>query len=78
MSKVELISITASDIASYRAECVLLPGCFVEGSSLREVLERIEDEIREYVEQSRSIGWPLPDEVIAYLALPKSQTCGGS
>ena len=77
MSKVELISVTASDIASYRAECVLLPGCFVEGSSLSEVLNRIENEIREYVEQSRCCGWPLPDEVVAYLALPKSQTCGG-
>ncbi len=77
MSKVELISVTASDIANYRAECVLLPGCYVEGSSLNEVLARIESEISDYVAQTRAMGWPLPDEVVTYLALPQSNTCGG-
>jgi predicted RNase H-like HicB family nuclease len=78
VTKVELISVTASDIGRYRAECVLLPGCFVEGSSLSAVLKGIEDEIKEYVEQSRAIGWPLPAEVDAYLARPRSNSCGGS
>ncbi|MFH1140127.1 MAG: type II toxin-antitoxin system HicB family antitoxin [Chloroflexota bacterium] len=49
----------------YRAECTILPGCFVDGATLEEVLADIQEAIVLYIGASRERGLPLPEMVPA-------------
>ncbi len=49
-----------------RAECTILPGCFVDGDTLEEVLTDIQEAIVLFIEASRERGLPLPEVVEAH------------
>ena len=47
----------------YYAECPILPGCHVEGTTYLEALENLEDAIRLHIEGRLEFGDPLPLEL---------------
>ena len=59
------VQITRTEDGGYRAECTILPGCFVDGDTLEEVLTDIQEAIVLYIEASRERGLPLPEMVPA-------------
>jgi len=42
------------------AECPSLPGCISQGKSRKEVLENIQDAIKEYLESLKKHNEPIP------------------
>jgi len=49
----------------YYAECPVLQGCHVEGSTYLEALENLEDAIRLHIQGRLEFGDPLPSELTA-------------
>ncbi len=55
------VQISKIEGVGYRAECTILPGCFVDGSTLEEVLTDIQEAMVLFIEASRKRGLPLPE-----------------
>ena len=55
------VQISRIEGTGYRAECTILPGCFVDGDTLEEVLADIQEAIVLYIEASREQGLLLPE-----------------
>ncbi len=55
------VQISTVEGAGYRAECTILPGCFVDGDTLEEVLTDIQEAIVLYIQVSKERGLPLPE-----------------
>jgi len=48
----------------YIASCPTLQGCYTQGSTVEEAIENIKDCIKLHLEARKSVGEPLPIEVI--------------
>ena len=59
------VQISKIEGVGYRAECTILPGCFVDGDTLEGVFTDIQEAIVLYIEASRERGLPLPEMVSA-------------
>jgi len=55
------VQITPLGEGRYRAECPELPGCFVDGQSLEEVIGDIQEAIVLHLESCRELGLHLPE-----------------
>jgi predicted RNase H-like HicB family nuclease len=64
------IMIEPLEEGGFYAECPILSGCHVEGSTYLEALEYLEDAIRIHIEGRLEFGQPLPPE-LAQMTQPK-------
>jgi predicted RNase H-like HicB family nuclease len=58
------IMIERLEEGGFYAECTVLLGCHVEGSTYLEALEYLEDAIRIHIEGRLEFGQPLPPELV--------------
>ncbi len=49
------VQISRGEDIGYRAECTILPGCFVDGDTLKEVLTDIQEAIVLYIQASNRL-----------------------
>lgn len=59
------VQISKVEGVGYRAECTILPGCFVDGDTLEEALTDIQEAIALYIQASKERGLLLPEMIEA-------------
>jgi len=69
-----VLVIHAAEEGGYWAEVPALPGCFTQGETVEELLERAPDAIGSHIEALRADGQDIPEErlLITTVRLPEA------
>ena len=60
-SKYEIIIYWSAEDEAFVAEVPELPGCMADGRTYGDVLENVQQVIREWIETARDLGRPIPE-----------------
>lgn len=62
MSRVYTVALLREDDGGYSVLVPALPGCFTQGPSLAEALDRVKEAIACHIESLEAHGEPVPDD----------------